>query len=735
MSVSSYRPELGSSDGQRASKPERQNIDCETGSNAAEFRGNGNSGRMDDGYNGSRVRLPRRRGSLYLRLAVSGIAKNGRTYLPYLLTCAGMVMMYYLFLFLSRDRYVAGMRGGDTLQSMLQLGSGVFLVFIVIFLFYTNSFLVRNRQREFGLYNILGMGKRHLARVLIWESALVSLISLAAGLFCGILFSKLGELWIVRVIQGDAPMDFSVDAGAVLTTCALFLAVFALILLKALFTLGRSKPVELLHSSAVGEKPPKGNWLLAIVGFVMLAAAYYIAVSIEDPISALVVFFGAVAMVIVSTYLLFISGSVKLCRMLQCRKRYYYKANHFVSVSSMMYRMKRNGAGLASICVLSTMVLVMVSSVTCLYVGEEDSLMTRYPRQIELHSDGYERTEHVAALAEETAKEFGVAQENVLAYRYVGVDSFMQDNEAILNYANLEGTNPIADMAKIMGLYFVPIEDYNRVMGAQETLADDEVLLYMVKGEFPYDTLSIREYGSWKVKGRAEHFTHNGDGYSLLAKCMFVFVPDIRVCDEIADIAEQIALEQFGREMNTKYFYYGFDTMADAKAQKELWEKLWDRVYEVEDAGEIPHTTVNYREGERAMFCGLNGGLFVLGALLGSVFLLATVLIMYYKQITEGYEDATRFGIMRKVGMTKREIRGSIRSQMFTVFLAPLLLSCVHTMFAFPIVQKILMLLGLLDEKLLLCVMLACFLVFAVFYGLVYLATSRAYYKIVSGAA
>ncbi len=696
MSVSSYKPELGASDGQRA-------------------------------------RLPRRRGSLYLRLAVSGIAKNGRTYLPYLLTCAGMVMMYYLFLFLSRDRYVAGMRGGDTLQSMLKLGSGVFLVFIVIFLFYTNSFLVRNRQREFGLYNILGMGKRHLARVLVWESVLVSLISLAAGLFCGILFSKLGELWIVRVIQGDVPMDFSVDLSAALATCGLFLGIFALILLKALFTLGRSKPVELLHSSAVGEKPPKGNWLLAIAGFAMLGAAYYIAVSIRDPISALVVFFGAVAMVIVSTYLLFISGSVKLCRVLQHRKRYYYKANHFVSVSSMMYRMKRNGAGLASICVLSTMVLVMVSAVTCLYVGEEDSLVTRYPRQIELRSDGYDRWENVAAIAEETAAKSGMMQENVIAYRYAGVDSFQQDNELILDYANLEGTNPITDMAKVMGLYFIPIEDYNRVEGAQETLADDEVLLYIEKGEFPYDTFTVRECGTWRVKGRVEHFAHNGDGYSLLAHCIYVFVPDIRVCDEIAEITEQIELEQFGRKLNERYFYCGFDIAADANAQKELWEQIRVRRDAAQEAGEIPYTTVDYREGERAMFYGLNGGLFVLGVLLGSVFLLATVLIMYYKQITEGYEDAARFGIMRKVGMTKREIRGSIRSQMFTVFLAPLLLSCVHTMFAFPIVQKILMLLGLLDGKLLLCVMLACFLVFAVFYGLVYLATSRAYYRIVSG--
>lgn len=683
---------------------------------------------------GSRVRLQERRGGLYLRLAVSGIVKNGRIYLPYLLTCCGMVMMYYIFLFLSRDPYVASMHGGDTLQAMLSLGSGVFLVFVVIFLFYTNSFLVRNRQREFGLYNILGMGKRHLARVLIWESAIVSVISLASGLFCGILFSKLGELWIVNVIQGSVSMGFSFDTGAVLQTGLLFLTVFTLILLKSLFTLGRSKPVELLHSPAVGERPPKGNWFLALLGFLMLAAAYYIAVTIEDPISALVVFFGAVALVIVSTYLLFIAGSVRLCRVLQRRKSYYYRANHFVSVSSMAYRMKRNGAGLASICVLSTMVLVMVSAVTCLYIGEEDSLKTRYPQQISLKADGYEEAEAVDALAEASAAEYGAELEKVVAYRYTCGDAFMQENEAILDYGNLQGTNPIADMSRIVGLYFIPVEDYNRVEHAQETLAQDEVLIYRKEKTFAYDTFTVRECGTWKVKGCVEHFTDNGDAYSILASCIFVIVPDIRVCDRIAEKLGEIAEKSFGRRIQTQYYYYGLDLAAGEPEQEALTGLIRARRDELADAGKLPFVNVVCRSQERADFYGINGGLFVLGVLLGSVFLVATVLIMYYKQITEGYEDSARFGIMQKVGMTKREIRSSIRSQMFTVFLTPLLLSCIHTMFAFPIVQKILMLLGLVNKMLLLYVVLSCFLVFAVFYGLVYLATSRAYYRIVSGS-
>lgn len=697
------------------------------------IQGNGGA---DSQLYAQRSRLPKRRGSVYLRLAVSGFVKNSRIYLPYLLTCCGMVMMYYMFLFLSRDQYVAGMHGGEMLQTMLSMGAGVFLVFVVIFLFYTNSFLMRNRQREFGLYNILGMGKRHLARVLVWESVTVSALSLAAGLFCGILFSKLGELWIVRVIQGSAPMSFSIDTAAAAQTALQFAAIFALILLKSLITLGRSKPVELLHSPAVGERPPKGNWVLALLGAAMLGTAYYIAVSIKDPISAFVVFFGAVALVIAATYLLFIAGSVRLCRILQHRKSYYYRANHFVSVSSMAYRMKRNGAGLASICVLSTMVLVMVSGVTCLYVGTEDSLQTRYTRQIELRTDGYDSAEKVAAIAEKCAAHYGAEQENVLAYRYTEGDAFMQKDELVLNYANLQGVNPIADMAHIVGLYFVPVEDYNRVEHAQETLEDGEVLLYCPDGKtYPYDTLTVHEYGTWKIRRQLEHFDINGDGYSILAKCMFVFVPDLEVCDAIAGTLEQIAMEQFGKELGARHYYYGFDIASDEQAQEELARQVRERRNTLADAGKIPFVDVSCRSEERADFYGLNGGLFVLGVLLGSVFLVATVLIMYYKQITEGYEDAARFGIMRKVGMTGREIRSSIRSQMLTVFLAPLLFACIHTMFAFPIVRRLLTLLGLLNGKLLLCVMLICFLVFAVFYGLVYLATSRAYYRIVSGGA
>lgn len=298
----------------------------------------------------------------YSRLAWTGMRKNKKLYTPYILTCIGMVMMFYIVSFLAGSDVLKSMAGGDVMQSILGLGCGVIGVFALIFLFYTNSFLIRRRKKEFGLYNILGMGKWNLARVLFWESLIIAAISLVAGLFAGIALSKFAELGMVNVLEGTASFSMSIAPAAILQTIGLFAVIFFLILLNTLRQIHLTNPIKLLHSESTGEKPPKANWFIALAGAVILAGAYYLAVSIEEPMEALMSFFVAVIMVIVATYMLFMAGSVAVCRILQKKKKYYYKTNHFVSVSSMLYRMKRNGAGLASICILCTMVLVMVSS-------------------------------------------------------------------------------------------------------------------------------------------------------------------------------------------------------------------------------------------------------------------------------------------------------------------------------------------------------------------------------------
>ena len=321
------------------------------------------------------------RANLYPKLAWDGIRKNKRFYLPYILTCIGMVMMFYIIHYLAAMPTLKEMPGGDSMTMVLGFGFWVIALFAVIFLFYTNSFLMRRRQKEFGLYNMLGMGKNHLSILLLWENGILFSVSMVGGLLSGILLSKLAELFMIMLMGGEATYTLRIDPKAFRDTWTIFIPVFAMIFVKGLIQIRRSSAVNLVKSDTVGEKPPRANYVLGIAGILILAGAYYIALSIKSPLIAMAWFFLAVCMVIVATYLLFISGSVMLCRLLQKNKRYYYKPNHFVSVSSMVYRMKRNGAGLASICILCTMVLVIMMGAGSLYVGQEESLNTRYPHE------------------------------------------------------------------------------------------------------------------------------------------------------------------------------------------------------------------------------------------------------------------------------------------------------------------------------------------------------------------
>lgn len=672
----------------------------------------------------------REKKNIYFRLALTGIAKNYRMYVPYLLACTGMVMMSYILYFLIASPQVANMRGGGTLQEMLRFGEQVFAVFCVIFLYYTNSFLLRGRKREFGLYNILGMGKRNLARIMLWENAVVAGVSIAAGSACGILFSKLAELCIAYVLKTEVSMRFTVETGALAQTVRLFLLIFLLLLLNALFQVGKTKPIDLLNSEAVGERPPKGNWFLALAGFAMLAAAYVIAVRIEDPMAAFMTFFFAVGMVIVATYLVFIAGSVLICRLLKKNKKYYYKANHFVSVSSMAYRMKRNGAGLASICILSTIVLVMLSAASCLYFGNSARLTWRYPRQIEVYAYAADEAQHetIAAALSGAAQENGLAQENALFYRYLDLAGYLNEDMICFDETKMD----LSDFANIWAVYVLPLSDYNRVTGNSETLADGEALACTYKKNYDSDAVTLENCGTWKLRRGAEDFPRQGEETATVFGAMYLVVPE----EDFAAI--EAGVKPFYDESRGSAFvrYYGFDVAADEQGQSRTASTMRAKLAALAAAdADFPNYACTCRAEAMEDFYALYGGLFVLGILLGLVFLAATVLIMYYKQITEGFEDRARFGIMQKVGMTDREIRSSIHSQMFTVFLLPLLLAVVHTCFAFPMVQKLLLLFGIVKSHVLLRTNLICFFVFGLFYAVVYLITSRGYYKIVRGAA
>lgn len=670
---------------------------------------------------------------IYSRLALTGIKKNKKLYIPYILTCIGMVMMFYIITFLSSSDMMMNYPGGETMRGILGFGVYVIGFFAVIFLFYTNSFLVRRRKKEFGLYNILGMVKRNIARVMLWETLFIGAFSIVLGMALGVLFSKLAELVMVNIMSMDVTFSVTIDYKAIYYTVVLFAVIFFLILLNSLRQVHLSNPIALLHSENAGEKPPKANWFFAVLGVLILGCAYYLAVTIKDPVTTLAAFFFAVIMVIVATYLIFISGSVAFCKILQKKKNYYYKTNHFVSVSSMSYRMKRNGAGLASICILCTMVLVMISSTVCLYLGKEDSLRERYPRNInvtmtsQIYSDLISQdADDVAKRTFETAENMGYTPVNAIDYTMLSFVSYMRDGEIVLD-EDENGFNYVSgDLWKI---FIVSLDDYNRLTGSQENLDEDEVMIYTSKDmDYNYDVLKIKGQEPLNIKKVVTDFENNGVDTMQIMPALYIFVPDLEV--QVQKISEQSqdALGNINR-------FVGYDLEATDQQQTDVFSEIYDwlRTSQVNSADGSMYVYVEGSANEKLEFFGIYGGLFFLGIILGIVFIFAAVLIMYYKQVSEGYEDQSRFEIMQKVGMTKREIKKSINSQMLTVFFMPLIAAGVHLAFAFPMIYKMLILLGLVNKVFLIMVTVGCFLLFALLYMLVYKITSRAYYSIVSG--
>lgn len=669
----------------------------------------------------------------YLKLAWTGICKNKKLYLPYLMTCIGMVMMYHIILFLQYDDYLSFLPGGSILQTICALGAWVVAAFSVIFLFYTNSFLIRRRKKEFGLYNILGMGKRNIGFILFWETLIIAVISLTIGLSGAILLSKFAELGLVNLINSDITYRLTVSLPSIVMTLKVFGGIFLLLFLNALRQVHTANPMALLHSENAGEKPPRANWLFGLLGFVLLAGAYYIAVSIEEPVSALLWFFAAVLMVISGTYALFIAGSVLFCRILQKKKKYYYRPNHFVSVSSLVYRMKRNGAGLASICILATMVLVMITSTACLYFGTEDSLRTRYPRDIYANivlkdpKDGSdENLELLRSRILQITADNHAEMENLMDYRAISLTGMLQDGILKTDSAIWSGS-----YSSLCSVYFVPLSDYNRMMGLQEQLAADEVFLYPFRIHYTEDFLCMQNGANYRVAGILDDFSITGDASMDLLPSLFVIVPDLETSVRL--LTQQN--EDYNNHGMTLRWYYGFDSPAGTDIQIVLANQIREAFKDLKpkESGSYSYN-VESLAANRQEYYSLYGGLFFLGILLSVVFILATVLIIYYKQISEGYEDQSRFEIMQKVGMTKREIRKSINSQMLTIFFLPLVTAAIHLAFAFPMIYLMLQLFNLTNLTLLLTTAGISILIFAVFYTLVYRITSNAYYDIVSGA-
>lgn len=671
---------------------------------------------------------------IYGKLAVTNLKNNGKSYVPYILASAFSVMMYYIMDNLYRNRSLV--EKGSPLAIMLSYADVVLLIFSVIFLFYINSFLIKRRKKELGIYNILGMGKGHLAKMLFIESVITTAASVIGGILAGILFGKLVYLVLLKILHLKRDIVYMISPVSIGITAAIFSSIFFVIFLYNLVQMKLSNPIELLRGGNTGEREPKTKWLMTIIGIACLAGGYYISLTTKEPLQALGQFFIAVLLVVVGTYALFMVGSIAFLKMLRNRKSYYYKTRHFTAVSGMIYRMKQNAVGLANICILSTMVLVMVSMTVSLYGGMNDVITTRFPYEAQITSSGINQKEEeqIEEIIENMTKKNHTVPTSQIRF-HIGRFTTVYNNKtkkfdmmAAGDYAN----------SNTADLVMIPLSDYNQTEGKNVNLKENEVLLYHRNDNRSHkksDTDTQKDKKaiqlnnrSYKVVDELDRLaiakadtTSFIDGWYVVVKDSSIVTSYLKDIYENSNIYDELK-EYYGKIQYSYSFNLNGSRANRAKTAKSIQKQLQKK---------ITNCSVESRELSRESFYELYGGFLFIGIFLGIIFLMATTLIIYYKQISEGYDDRERYQIMQKVGMSKKEVRQSIRSQVLLVFFLPLIMAVIHLAFAFKIITKLLSVLNLTNISLFFMYTVGTVAVFAVIYAIIYSITAREYYKII----
>ena len=660
---------------------------------------------------------------MYTKLAITNIKNNRQFYFPYLLTGIITVAMFYIMCALESNPGIQSMPGAKDLGLILRLGIGVIGIFAVIFLFYTNSFIIKRRKKELGIYNILGMEKRHIAKILSKEAFFTAIIAIGGGLVTGVLFHKLACMLLYRMIGFNGGITFSFSKKGVMITAILFAIVYLLTYIYDLFQVQLANPIELLQSGNKGEREPKTKAIMAVLGVLCLGAGYFIAITTKNPIKALTLFFVAVILVIIGTYLLFTAGSIALLKILRRNKGYYYQTKHFTSVSGMIYRMKQNAVGLANICILSTMVLVAVSTTVSLYVGIEDIMKERYPNEINIsayYDTGAPAEDSIAPIVEKSVKESGRKIRHEEDYLELYFAAIKDQGQYSLDKEKVKTAGD-----RVSGFVVLTREDCKKKYNEEiPELAEKEVALFTIK-KTDMDTL-VLENRSYHVK-EIKQF-QNTEDFETIADMMdeyyYVIVNDVQDMERLWQLQKDIYQENsssISRQVR-------LDIDGDSEQKKECFENIKTALGPEQAKARI---LIDSRQSSLDEFYQIYGGFLFLGLFLGILFLMITVLIIFYKQISEGYDDKERFSIMEKVGMSNDEVKATIRSQVRTVFFLPILMAAIHVGMAFPMIKRLLSLFGLSNTALFAGCMAGTILVFALIYLLVFLKTSKTYYKIV----
>lgn len=665
------------------------------------------------------------RKGLFIKLAVSNIKRNKGTYIPYMITCICCIAMTYMMFFVTQSKDLS-VQVPDSVMvtSIMFLGIAVIYIFSFIFLLYSNNFVMKRRQKEIGLYNILGLEKGHIMKMMAVETLFTSVISIIGGIAVGILGSKLALLLLLKILHVPAQLGFYVCVPGIVVCTVLFLPVVIVTLFRNVHRVRLSQPIELLRSGNTGEREPKAKWLMALLGFICLGSGYYIAVTTKSPVTALGLFFAAVLLVMAGTYLLFTAGSIAVLKVMRWKKSFYYKIKNFTSISGMIYRMKQNAMGLASICILSTGVLLMLSTTVSLNMGIEDSLSDMFPYDagFTFNHVTFEEVPRLRNAFDEAVEKEKVPYEEKITQVVLDISVARNGNDMEIL------TRDTAASANVEYLTVLPEEEYEKISEKTVELKPGEILAFQENGGKGNISLNGVAY---KVKEWLKEKPTYERGNNIFYKTTIV------VTKEDLQKMDALQKELVGKDRGYLKLEFGLYIEGGKEADikygnliREDLEPLTETLKGEEDSVS-PWFQSSIREEHYRSFYTLNGGLLFLGIFLGFIFLVGAGMIIYYKQMSEGYEDKERFEIMQKVGMSRKEVKSAIRRQILMVFFLPLLMAVLHIIMAFPMISRLLGLLGMMNTELYILCTAGTIVVFAVIYAAIYMCTAKSYYKIV----
>ena len=666
---------------------------------------------------------------IFSRLAKQNIRNNKTTYIPYMITCIFCIAMIYMMEFL-RDcpTLDQAVRQADEVRMIVFTGEIVVEIFCIIFLIYSNSFLMKRRQKEIGLYNILGLERNHIGIVMFLETIITSIGSLAGGIAAGIIGSKLALLLLLKLLHIPSVLGFYISVKGIFTCLFMFGIIFLMILFLNLAKIHLSRPVELLRGNNTGEKEPAAKWLMALIGFICLGAGYYLAVTTESPIKAITIFLLAVILVMAGTYLLFTAGSIVILKFLRRRKSFYYRTGNFISISGMLYRMKQNAIGLASICILSTGVLLMISMTVSIYFGMNDIMLNRYPYDVDMS---------VTSISEDECQTAIEAFEKAIADNKVPVEKSVEEIylDIVCNKNGdqilIKPANTIRNSDSVLVLSLLNQAEYKRLTGISANLNDDEIFAWYPSA-VQKDSVTVDETEFTVKKWMDKNPLTCGEDAVSDNAVLVVTDEDFKKFDEMrTEMYKGVSSAPAGEDLT---LHLGLDITGSETDKIDFGTPVMEVVKDLKKNGGLSENswiTSGIRQQEYESYYADNGSLLFIGIFLGSLFLMGTAMIIYYKQISEGYEDQKRFEIMQKVGLSRREVRSSVRRQILMVFFLPLLMAMLHITMAFPMIRRMLLLFGMTNTKLFIGCTAGTVLIFAVVYGLIYLMTARSYYHIV----